>query len=95
MLQGGEFRQLVEEYVVFCSDCGQPRGGWQVEKVRQTERIVLLIFLRSRSGDTWRGLGVNTASSAGLPHSQHTYGIKAMLHSPTIIKTKGKLKRVK
>lgn len=86
LLQCGEFRQLVEEYVVFCSDHGQPGGGRQEEKIHQTARIVLLVFLRSRSGGRWRGLGVNTASSAGLPHSQHTYRIKSVLNSPRILK---------
>lgn len=80
LLQCGEFRQLVEEYVVFCSDRGQPGGCGQVKKVRQTARIIPLVFLRDRSGGRWKGLGVNTACGAGLPHSQHTYRRKSYIY---------------
>lgn len=73
LLLCGETRQLVQQYVVFCCDCGQPGGGGQVKKVHQTAGVVVLLFLLLLllwgSGE---GLGVDTSRRAGLPHSQNT-----------------------
>ena len=71
LLLCGEGRQLVENYVVFCSDGGQSRGEGQVQQVGQTARVVLLLLLlpRHRAEGREELLAVDAARCAGLPHS--------------------------
>lgn len=74
LLLCAELRQLVEQDVVFCCDCGQSGGGAQVKKVRQTAGVVLLhLHLLSVLGDSGEGLRVDATRRAGFPHSQYAY----------------------